>query len=410
MPRPKKPPRLWLHKRDDRAAQWIILDSGEQIITGALEGEYRKAEKALADYIALKHRPDFGDGHPSRVLISDVLNDYLERRAPECERSDLIAIACERLGEFFASKYVSAISQDSCQDYVAWRVKQLRPCKPYTRNGKLITPKAKKLIPIKPATARRELVVLGAALTRCWKAGKLDRLIPIALPPQAEPRERHLTRSEAVLLLAGALGFYQDADGKWRRNRFKISRHVARFILIGIYTGTRHDAILRLRWKRNPSGGHIDLSAGVLYRRPDGAVETAKRRPPVPLPARLIFHCRRWKKLTTHGPVEYGGKPVRKERRGFETARKLAGFGADITPHILRHTCATWLLQRGVSVYDVAGVLGTSEAVIRKTYGHHAQDNLRKAVDVFSHRANVSPMKPRPKQAETVPNGIAHPN
>jgi integrase len=275
MPRPLKPPRLWLRKRNGRAAVWIIRDNGEQIVTGAAEGERGKAEKALADYIGLKHRPDFGTGHPSQVLISDVLNEYLEKHAPGRRRADLIAIASAHLGEFFAHKHVSAISQSTCNDYVAWRVEQPDPRA--TINHRTI----------KPATARRELVVLAAALSWCWKAGKLDRLIPVDLPPQAAPSERHLTRAEAVLLLAGALGFYRDATGKWRRDQLRINRHVARFILIGIYTGTRHDAILKLRWRRNPDGGWIDLNAGVLYRRPEGAIETIKRRPPIPLPARL---------------------------------------------------------------------------------------------------------------------------
>jgi len=31
-------------------------------------------------------------------------------------------------------------------------------------------------------------------------------------------------------------------------------------------------------------------------------------------------------------------------------------------------------------------VLGTSEAVIRKTYGHHSVEHLRRAVDVWSKR------------------------
>ena len=60
---------------------------------------------------------------------------------------------------------------------------------------------------------------------------------------------------------------------------------------------------------------------------------------------------------------------------------------ADVTPHVLRHTCATMLLQLGVSVYDVAGVLGASEDVVRRTYGHHAHDHLRSAVAAFSRRA-----------------------
>lgn len=44
------------------------------------------------------------------------------------------------------------------------------------------------------------------------------------------------------------------------------------------------------------------------------------------------------------------------------------------------------LLQLGVSVYDVAGVIGTTEDVVRRTYGHHAHDHLRQAVAAFSRR------------------------
>jgi integrase len=59
---------------------------------------------------------------------------------------------------------------------------------------------------------------------------------------------------------------------------------------------------------------------------------------------------------------------------------------AEVTPHVLRHTCATMLLQLGISVYDVAGVLGTTEDVVRRTYGHHARDHLHQAVAAFSRR------------------------
>jgi len=45
------------------------------------------------------------------------------------------------------------------------------------------------------------------------------------------------------------------------------------------------------------------------------------------------------------------------------------------------------LLQLGVSVYD--GVLGTTEDVVRRTYGHHAHDQLRQAVAAFSRRSRA---------------------
>jgi hypothetical protein len=44
------------------------------------------------------------------------------------------------------------------------------------------------------------------------------------------------------------------------------------------------------------------------------------------------------------------------------------------------------MLQNRISTWDVAGVLGTSEAVIRKTYGHHCVEHLRSAVHVWSKR------------------------
>jgi integrase len=56
--------------------------------------------------------------------------------------------------------------------------------------------------------------------------------------------------------------------------------------------------------------------------------------------------------------VELNSKAVASVRKSFEAAVRAAGLGADVTPHILRHTCATWLMQRGVNPWDAAGFLG----------------------------------------------------
>jgi integrase len=133
--------------------------------------------------------------------------------------------------------------------------------------------------------------------------------------------------------------------------------------------------------------GHTEIYRGAEYRRAAGAVESSKRRTPLPIPPRLMPHLRRWRRLTARYLIEWAGKPIAsQERRAWRTARELAGLGPEVTPHVLRHTCATMLLQLGVSVYDVAGVLGTTEDVVRRTYGHHAQDHLRQAVAAFSRR------------------------
>ena len=58
--------------------------------------------------------------------------------------------------------------------------------------------------------------------------------------------------------------------------------------------------------------------------------------------------------------------------KGFDVA--LVDAGLKGTPHMLRHTCATWLLQRGVKSWDAANFLGVSEKVLLETYGHWAAD------------------------------------
>ena len=103
MPRPTAPPRLWLRKRRDGTDQWVILDAGRQIRTGAPAHDRRKAEKALERYLGRKHKPDFGDGHPARVAIADALAAYSEKHAPTTKRPDLIGSAALKLAEFFGS-------------------------------------------------------------------------------------------------------------------------------------------------------------------------------------------------------------------------------------------------------------------------------------------------------------------
>jgi hypothetical protein len=179
MPRRSKGARLYLRQRRQRTAVWFILDSGREISTGAGESDIGKAEEALASHIGRKHRPDFGQGHPSHVLIADALSEYGEKHAPTTRRPDLIGGAISKLIDFFGARSVATVTSASCGEYVQWRVRQTDA-----------RAKLKRGRSIKPATARRELVVLGAALHWCWKEGKIDRPIPILLPAQADPRER----------------------------------------------------------------------------------------------------------------------------------------------------------------------------------------------------------------------------
>jgi integrase len=115
------------------------------------------------------------------------------------------------------------------------------------------------------------------------------------------------------------------------------------------------------------------LSAASFYRKPIGKRSTKKRQTPAPIPPRLLAHLRRWRdrKLIATCFVGFNGKPVASVKKGFKTAVGLARLPGNVTPHTLRHTAATWLMQRGVPIWEAAGFLGMSPEVLQDTYGHH---------------------------------------
>jgi integrase len=184
-----------------------------------------------------------------------------------------------------------------------------------------------------------------------------------------------------------------DARGReiWRRPRDKegralfIQRHVARFILAGLYTGTRHEAILRLKWIESTDGGFVDLRSGIIYRRGTAEGESSKRRTPIPMSKRLAAHMRRWRRTGAY-VIEFEGRPILRLRRAWTTARKGAGLGEEITPHVLRHTFATWAVMDGMPFGKVAKALGTTERVVEDVYGHHSPEHLRGVVESVSGR------------------------
>ncbi len=122
------------------------------------------------------------------------------------------------------------------------------------------------------------------------------------------------------------------------------SRHIARFILIGIYTGTRAGAIAASSPYAEPGRSFVDLERGIFYRKPIGKRSTKKKRQtPAPIPLRLLAHMRRWKtkKLMATSFAEFNGK-VASVKTGFRSAVRLAELSGRVTPHTLQHTAATW--------------------------------------------------------------------
>lgn len=362
MPRQPLGPRLWLQpaRRDPQTGEileqevWCIRDTGNvKRSTGCLAGDVDEARRQLAEYILSKGAtPRDRDRDPAEVKIAHVLAIYATDKSGEQARPKEVLSRIKRLGTFFGERVLTDINGNLCRQYTAWRKKPV---------------------------ARRELEDLRAAITHHYREGLCKTLTPIVLPEKGLPRDRWLTRDEAAHLLWAAWRMTQKWKGQESDRR--TGQHVARFILVGLYTGSRAGAICGASFVPTEGRGYVDLEQGVFYRRAAGARQTKKRQPPCPIPDRLRAHLARWrdKGISQEAVVEWNGNSVGRVSKAFRRACVAAGLGEDVTPHTLRHTAATWMMQQGVPTWQAAGFLGMTEEVIRDVYGHHHPDFLEEA-------------------------------
>jgi hypothetical protein len=81
---------------------------------------------------------------------------------------------------------------------------------------------------------------------------------------------------------------------------------------------------------------------------------------------------------------------VQSVKTAFKTAVRRARIPGNVTPHTLRHTAATWLMQAGVDKWEAAGFLAMSVEMLDQVYGHHHPDFLRTAAQALSYRRRQS--------------------
>jgi integrase len=291
------------------------------------------AEKQLAEYLGKKYQPQ-PSADPS---IADILVAYGKEHLIRTRSAKNAAYNVESLVRWWSTKLVSDISPANCQAYAESK---------------------------SPSAARRDLEVLRAAV-RHWNKwhGPLLTIPSVIMPPKCEARDRWMTRDEAARLLRNA-----------RR-----TPHLRRFILLGLYTGSRSGVLLRLEWP------WIDLKHGLMSRRAPGTSEAAnKRAPKVKLGRRILAHLKRWKRLDGKNAkfvCHYNGQRITKLRRSFSGAVKAAKLKG-VSPHILRHTRATWLMKKGIAPFEAAGHRGMSVETLMRVYGHHHPDFQRSAAEV----------------------------
>lgn len=385
------------------------------------------AQKAFALYVLEKERveaekariaPDAEDPanqDPRLVSIPACLTYYLQQQREGSSNATLAAYHTEHLLRHWGARMLSQIKGQTCRAYVAARTAE-----------RWVPPGGKGPgRPISVQTAGRELQTLGAAVGLWHKEFTLTSRPQVTLPEKGKAHPDWLTEAEYGRLLRVTQGWrwvstdLATREPVWERapdNPFVANwrsaageayvhdDHLERFCEIGFYSGTRSGAILDLRWQRHRVDGHVDIPGLAIHRAGPEAPVSRKRQPRCRIHDRLLPRLVEWRKADAArtvpdgegrpGPVTHvvheRGVPIQRVAKAFKAAALLAGLDRrDIdgvmrignpdpaddmgipTPHILRHTRATLMLQAGLSPREVGEYLGMSTKMVEEVYGHH---------------------------------------
>jgi integrase len=301
------------------------------------------------------------DGKTVRVSLRTSDRGEAERRLKDLQRTEIGSTVAEIVNAYLEDKDKTAIRNQGMRD--AWKNSSphfghLRPdqitrqvCRAYT--------KSRRAIGRKDATIRKEIEVVRAGLN----FNKLGADAVFELPRQPPAKDRYLSRQEARRLVKAARGY----------------PHIRAFIALSLATAARSSALLELTWDRvDMERRLISLSLG------DAEDRQRKNRATVPMTKRAYRYLRVLEAAaTTKHVIEWGGHRVYSIKKGFASARDRAKL-AGITPHILRHTAASWMAERRVPMFEISRYLGHSDTrITERRYAKIHPDYLRKASEAL---------------------------
>jgi len=338
--------RFWKHDNGTIYLVWnerIELSSGREhtqtrrLSTGTTD--WKQAEQFRAQFIAGQKNP----APPPEPTIGYLLGRYREEHAVNTRSLKTIDYHIKALKPFFGDLQPNHLSNNLLKDYGKARG-------------------------VSAGTILRELGTLKAAVHYAegnrWIERQPQFIMPVSAPP---PRDLWLTREQVNKLM--------DTSP---------SPHMKLFIQIAVSTAARSGAILDLTWDR------IDFETRLID---FGRGWGNKRRAVVPMNDDLLESLKTAKELAqSNYVIEYHSQQVASVKSGFRRLCKQCGIVA--SPHVLRHTAATWLVMDGVPLAEVARLLGDSEKTVEKVYGKHAPDYLRRAVNVLTFKPKPESLRP----------------
>jgi len=224
--------------------------------------------------------------------------------------------------------------------------------------------KTDRLKTLSPTTLNIELRTLRAAFYTAvrWKiiTDNPFKGVPLVRVPERQPT--YFSKEEFQR-------FIEVISEKWFRD----------LVIVAVYTGLRRGELLNLRLK------DIDFQRKLIHIQSDANFRTkyGKRRI-VPLSDgawRILWP--RFENATSDFVFTRNGKRILESNATHKLKAyvRKAGLDQNLHFHSLRHTFASWLVQDGVSLYEVQKLLGHSNIAVTQVYSHLQPEGLHATVN-----------------------------
>jgi len=161
--------------------------------------------------------------------------------------------------------------------------------------------------------------------------------------------------------------------------------------LFAFYSGCRINEILNLKWSC------INFSERIISIRNDETFTTkSKKERFIPMSKYLFENLKNrlpkvnnikndvYVFLNTRGRKFRADTVSKWFKKTVKDAAKEIKIDSNIHFHTLRHSFASCLVQRGVSIYEVSKLLGHSDIKTTEIYAHLTPDNLRSAIELLT--------------------------
>lgn len=186
-------------------------------------------------------------------------------------------------------------------------------------------------------------------------------------PKVPEQLPRFLTQDEADLLLRSV-----------NVSRCKSRLRDKALIILLLHTGLRRSEMMTLNWD------NIDFKSGTLL------VISGKGKKDRVVPMNSMVKEALWEYLHSRLPLinhalfinRYGNRIQKNNvKRILDRYTRAAGISKHVTSHLLRHTCATRLIEKDVDLVTVKEILGHASVETTQIYTHTSVKRMNEAVN-----------------------------